>query len=470
MRKTNFKHANRLIAIIALLLISAGTLSACTGYKIKQYPDTPSAYAVTPVYNIPVLTAESDFYPNPDRGFRGETYITLGTDEAFPESGETYTERLEAQLEKYSSEGVTVLQCYVYLYEYRHTPIPDEALEQLKNYFSTLRDKNVKILLRFAYEYTSANKDGPRTSDIITHCAQLKTFFEQNIGLYRSVVYAMQLGMIGLWGEGHGNVNALNKARIIKAVADMTPEPTVIMVRTPELLSLVPDELEHRFSIHDDFIVGFDHEWGMISFEDPAYPLLLSKCKHTVTDGEMPWGRGNVEGTTAQGVIAQCVGYGLSTLSLEHNYTEDGCEYYLKQWQALFLDGDFFTGNGYPLNPNLLSDGKISVFDYLKHHLGYQLTVSDFEAGNGKASFMITNYGMAAPHGYKMKIYVDGAEVAPDNAFDGGSLLMFGQSVITFGYDGGRIGIELYKENSPSDKIKLYNDVPFENGVNVIVG
>ena len=83
---------------------------------------------------------------------------------------------------------------------------------------------------------------------------------------------------------------------------------------------------------------------------------------------------------------------------------------------------------------------------------------------------MITNYGMAAPHGYKMKIYVDGAEVAPDNAFDGGSLLMFGQSVITFGYDGGRIGIELYKENSPSDKIKLYNDVPFENGVNVIVG
>ena len=118
------------------------------------------------------------------------------------------------------------MQVYVYLTEYSNTDLPASALSELKAYFEEISRRGVKMLLRFAYEYTSEQKSGPRTRDIVRHCKQLKTFFEENAELIDNTVYAMQLGMIGLWGEGHGNVHYLNKRKVIAAVADMVPDDT----------------------------------------------------------------------------------------------------------------------------------------------------------------------------------------------------------------------------------------------------
>ena len=282
MRKLAYKTITSIL--LAAMCLAAVFLTSCNKIKISDYPATGTSYIYPVDGSVAPYDPNSDYVINPSRGMRGETYITLGRGEAYPGSGEDPYAKLDEQLTMYAPDGIALMQVYVYLTEYCNTDLPASALSELKAYFEEIERRGVKMLLRFAYEYTSEQKDGPRTRDIVGHCAQLKAFFEENAALIDKTVYAVQLGMIGLWGEGHGNVHYLNKRKVIAAVADMVPDDIFIMVRTPELLSLVPEDEEYRFGIHDDFLVGYDHEWGMISFDDPAYPKLLNKSKHADTD------------------------------------------------------------------------------------------------------------------------------------------------------------------------------------------
>lgn len=275
--------------------------------------------------------------------------------------------------------------------------------------------------------------------------------------------------MIGLWGEGHSSVHRLNTTKVIEAVADMIPEDMVIMVRTPEILSKVPDEIEYRFGLHDDFLVGYDHKWGMMSWTSPDYPKLLNKCKYTLTDGELPWGKEfGIDEIDMLGFVNQCVGYGFTTLSIEHNYKEDGNAYFLTKCKSEYLTEEYLIQNKLPYNPNLLTDGKISIFDYLKYHLGYQLVASNLKFEQNKASFMLTNFGFACPYGYELQVFANGKKVSLDKDFDYLDLKQFGQQIYSFDYSGGNIEIMLVNSRDDSDTIQLFNDVPYIQGRNVI--
>ena len=87
-----------------------------------------------------------------------------------------------------------------------------------------------------------------------------------------------------------------------------------------------------------------------------------------------------------------------------------------------------------------VTDGKISVFDYLKHHLGYQISVSNYSEQNGKAKFLITNYGFAAPHGYALNVYVDGEKVYSAALDD---LNIFSERYVEYTFGGGETEVEM---------------------------
>lgn len=461
------KERGKLCILAAMLAFTMIWTVGCDKIDIKDYPATPTFFAYQVDDSIPLYDPDMGYVANGSRGFRGETYINLGTDEAYPGSGENYYDRLESQLAAYADDGITLLQLYVYIGNYCDTDIPASAFASLKEYFERLKSEGVKVLLRFAYE-TEASEKGPRTKDIERHCGQIKQFIAENEDLFCSVVYAVQLGLIGLWGEGHTSIHNIDAKRVIVALADAIPESIPLMVRTPEYLSKVPDELESRFGVHDDFLVGYDHEWGMMSWEDENYTKLLNKCKYTVTDGEMPWGRAG-ERIDVTGLVGQCVGYGLTSMSIEHNYKEDGNAYCLEQCKSIYLTASELEENAFPYNPALLVDGRISVYDYLKYHLGYQLVASNLTTGDGKASFMITNYGFACPYNYEMEIYVNGRKVEPYESYDFKDLVQFGQKVYEFDYDGGEIAVRFVNGRDGTDVIRLYNDIPFtSDGMNVI--
>ncbi len=458
------------ILCATILIALCGILSACKDtpkpLHIHEYPQPPTRYAYELDDSIAKCTANNAPIDNQSRGFRGETYITLGRHEGYPNSNEPYEQALEQELTRLAPDGIRLMQVYVYLIEYYNTDLPQTALDQLDAYMRLIESKNVKMLLRFAYESTEKQKNGPTTEQIERHCRQLKTFFAEREALFHRTVYAMQLGMIGLWGEGHGGVYKHDVRRVAIAVADMTPADTPIMIRTPEMLSEVPDEAEHRFGLHEDYVIGYDDPWVAITTDHPDYRKVMNKCKYAVTDGEMPWGRANLP-IDQIGCIRTCVEFGFTSFSLAHNYTEEG-EYHLKQWQSEYLTADVLDENAFPYNPALLRDGKISVFDYLKYHLGYQLVASDLKFSDGNASFMITNYGFACPIGYEMQIYVDGARVQPTRDYVATELTQFGQQIYTIPYTAGEISVAFVQTRDPADTIRLFNDVPYVDGRNVL--
>lgn len=444
-------------------VMCALSLTGCNKIKIAEYPPANTSFKYEKDDSVPFSTLDTAPI-NPDRGMRGETYITLGSGEAFPDSGIDAYVYLDDALERLAPDDIKLMQVYVYLKRYCNDDLDDSALEELKQYMEYLSSVGVKALMRFAYESSSSDKEGPRTKDVLSHLETLKKFFEDNAELVDKSVYAFQLGFIGLWGEGHSSVHRLNTGKIVRAAFESFPEDMFVMVRTPELLSLVPEEYESRAGLHDDYLIGYSHEWGMMDFSDPNYPLLLNKCKYSLNDGEMPWGDQSPEGISLDGILTQVVGYGLSSLSIEHNYIEDNNEYLLKQWQRVLLDESYFAEKGFPYNPNLFTDGKISVFDYLKHHLGYQLAISNLSYKNDKATFLLTNYGFAAPFGYVLNVYSEGKKVYSESL---DRLNVFSEKYVTADCFGDELTLEIVSLRS-GERAYLYNDIEKENGLNVL--
>ncbi len=446
-------------AVMSLSLLFGG----CTKIKIADYPAAKTSFKYLKDDSVPYSSKETAPV-NPLRGFRGEAYITLGAGEGYPGSGTDAYETLESALSRVTPDDAVLMQIYVYLIKYCNTDIPSSAFRELKAYLEYLDSLGIRVLLRFAYESDENGKSGPRTKNVLSHIDQIKGFFEENSALVNRVIYAIQLGFIGLWGEGHTSVHNLNERKIVEKVFSSFPEQFFIMVRTPEYLSMVPEEYESRAGLHDDYLVGYSHEWGMMDWTDENYPKLLNKCKYSVNDGEMPWGNASPDGVDPYGIIRQAAGYGLTSLSIEHNYIEDGNSYLLKQWQQLYLDEAKLAELSVPYNPNLLENGKISVFDYLKHHLGYQYSVSCLSAENGKARFLLTNYGLAAAHGFTLNVYSDGEKVYSE-ALDGFNI--FSEKFIEVPYSGGKLETEIISR--ASEPAYLYNDIPRENGRNILI-
>lgn len=383
-------------------------------YNIPKCDAIPTAFSSQPDDSCPFSDDILIQDKNPDRGFRGELYLTLGTQEAYPQSGKNCYDFFSSAYSRFREENVHLYQLYVYLSAYYRTPLDAAALKQLTEYFQVLRDYGLRVLLRFAYE-TESNNACPSTRLMSENIRILKKWIAENAQLFNAVVYAVQLGMFGYWGEGHSETKLCDKKRIIPEVLDMVPRHMTVMLRHPRFLKYVPLEQLRRCSIHDDFLIGVEHPWGMIPFSHRQFSMLKNMNRRMLCDGEMPWGRDKtVETIDALSFVSQCVGYGLGTLSAEHNYKEDGNAYHLEKWKNEYMSLDTLNAANLPYFPYLLSDGKISVYRYLKYHLGYLLAVSNISRYDGACTFSLYNFGMGVPSGFSLTYTHGGVRVNED--------------------------------------------------------
>lgn len=437
-------------------------------YKIKEYPETPTQYSVEPDGSIPMYFGE-ELLKNPDRGFRGELYITLGDNlRAYPQNNENPYERLEREMEAYKDDGVSIYQLYVYLFDFYNREIPRYALDQLTAYLEQLKKYGLRVLMRFAYEYDDSIRKGPKTKQIVEHTKQLKKWFDENEQLVNDTVYCMQLGLIGLWGEGHTSRYRHDEKTVVQAAFDMIPDGMTMMVRNPTLMSAVSDENESKISLHDDFLVGIEHVWGMIPFDHPDNDTLLRKCKFSITDGEMPWGRDNtVKVIDPVLLVRQCVSYALRTLSAEHNYKEENNLYHLERWKDVYLTEEQLAENHFPFFPASLEDGKISVYNYLKYHVGYILCASNLKNDGKAVEFDIINYGMSAPIDFEIDIK-SGDKITTLNA-DMTSLRQFSSLHVSTESVDAPLAVRIRHVRAPHLTVKLANNVEYADGWNILI-
>ncbi len=83
---------------------------------------------------------------NVDRGFRLETYYTLGSGRAWPtDVGSDGYKMLDEEIEFYKDDKPVEIQVYIYLTEYIDKPLDDIALNQMKDYFEYICSKGMNI-------------------------------------------------------------------------------------------------------------------------------------------------------------------------------------------------------------------------------------------------------------------------------------------------------------------------------------
>ena len=176
-----------------------------------------SAAVAQPLQTIHYQESMEDF-TNPERGFLH--FRTLTTPSGF------HTVR---------QQNHSLIYGRIPAHDFRNGPLSQSFLDQIQAGFDAARANGIKVKPRVVYNDGPNNgggADAPK-SVILGHIQQLQPLFEAN----KDVVYVMDAGFIGLWGEWHGSTNGLDnntdRTEILSALLDALPVDRMVGVRTP---------------------------------------------------------------------------------------------------------------------------------------------------------------------------------------------------------------------------------------------
>ena len=177
----------RSIIYAGLLLLALPLLAArCSGGDGNGPQDDPS---LTKVAYEELMTA----IPNPERGF----YYPY--DFKF-ENGEVPKALNTQVLAINRTQNRTLFLLEYFLRDFIDKPLSDECLALIRANMQVMRDGGGKCILRFAYCDSDAESAKPWDAGeavVMQHIAQLKPVFQE----YADVIYVLQAGFVGVWGE-----------------------------------------------------------------------------------------------------------------------------------------------------------------------------------------------------------------------------------------------------------------------------
>lgn len=129
------------------------------------------------------------------------------------------------------SQGHSLIYGRILAEDFRNGPLSQSFLNQIQAGFDAARANGIKVKPRVAYN-DDGGADAPK-SVILNHIQQLKPLFEAN----KDVIYVMDAGFIGGWGEWHSSTNGLDnntdRTEILTALLDALPVDRMVGIRTP---------------------------------------------------------------------------------------------------------------------------------------------------------------------------------------------------------------------------------------------
>ncbi len=161
----------------------------------------------------------SQNFPNPERGF--------------------YAARMShriGRLDGLRQRGITLLLIEVDLKAFKERDLTPAKLDEVRRAFAAARQNGLKTIVRFAYGFTGRDyrSDPKDMNRILSHIRQLGKVFQEN----RDVLFAVQAGFLGPWGEWHGSnwgdPPSLEARRsVLFALLDAVAGPITVHVRRP---------------------------------------------------------------------------------------------------------------------------------------------------------------------------------------------------------------------------------------------
>jgi len=351
---------------------------------------------------------------NPERGWRIETLIAEppGTQiwgRASHLSGRVtpgYNENWWLlDTDRYEPYGLTLVQTYCYLDNFIGKPISDEKLALLQKSLDNLRKRGLKAMLRFAYERDMDKRGGPTLDDILKHIDQLAPIIQINT----DVIYVLQAGFVGAWGEWHSSTHNLEGdhstlASIVAKVLNVLPPDRMTQVRVPKYKRWVLEQpiLGGKHQILDEQIahtgisasrIGFHNDgflanntcggtWTESPFYsnpgNPEFDYMTTESPYVQIDGELFWSDigGKVDGMKA---IERFRLHHYSSFSIAHSYSErEGKPFSIDEWIKTPITAEQLANAKLPISDGYFKDTfgndvTRTVFEYITDHLGYRL-------------------------------------------------------------------------------------------------
>lgn len=287
----------------------------------------------------------------------------------------------------------------VVLYNFKNfkgQPLPEAVLNGFDEDMQELRNYGLKCVLRFAYTESQSDKVDAVPDTVQLHLEQLKPHLEANA----DVIYVLEAGFIGSWGEwyytkNYGNesqhMNA-NRRRVIQSLFANAPSDRFILFRYPMIKAEYLNDYtpltaaeafqntqKARMGCHNDaFLNNWGNDgtyvsWDESKSDDPAVRQYVADETLYVPNG----GETNVE----------------SSSTAEKVYAKAPDEMSAYHWS--------FCGKSYAtqVTNRWRSSG---LFDTLNIHMGYRYNLLDAQfsdeaapAGKMNVTIRVRNAGYA---------------------------------------------------------------------------
>ncbi len=359
---------------------------------------------------------------NPERGLRIESVVSEPADRSFGPANHlrgklppVYNEDcwlLDAK--KFEPFGLTLVQAYCYLTDYDDRPIPQEKLDLLQKTLDNMRKNGLKAVLRFAYERNTKLTAGPKLPWILRHLDQLEPIIRRNT----DVIYVLQAGFIGAWGEWHSAAHIAHndykaRAAVVKKLLDVLPNDRMTQVRVPMYKQRVLEQTAFRdfefeevnaenahcgrpaarIGLHNDGFLAGPSDGGTWPkgphYGNPGnlgFDYMTRESPYLPIDGEMFWSDQGFDGKAKSGKGVDGLNAAVrmrlhhySSFSLAHSYSlKEGRNYSIDRWMATPLDVKDLEESKMPISDGYFRDAfdepvSRTRFEYIRDHLGYRL-------------------------------------------------------------------------------------------------
>lgn len=365
--------------------LPTGTAPATT---ITPTGSTPPTATATPTHTAtsapipptatPVITTEryiqdlnyqeiTDTINNPDQGFYRPIYVSV------KEDGVSYNKNIVTDTTQLYHLRIDISAFSQANNETEDKVLTETALSGIDELLSYLQEKNKSAIARFVYDpgLNGASNKEPALDIILQHISQLSPILDQ----YHDTLTAIEVGLIGPWGEMHTSTMA-NKD-VINALIDAYLNSTTeipILVRTPKMiydyLGITMDDIgtyriestakAYRLGLFNDGYLGSSTDLGTYSNREKEVPWLA------LQNGHLPYGGEVVIPDSTLHNIENCLDemfqLHLSYLNIEWNYNV------IDKWK----NSTYTEAAG----ADSLYYGE-TAFQYIENHMGYRFVLEN---------------------------------------------------------------------------------------------
>ena len=284
-----------------------------------------------------LLAVLDTIIPNPERGLH----------KAIERHSANPTPLAASSVNGYYNAGYTLIHFDFYMEDYRDKLIDESYLEVVRQSLQAVREGGCKAVVRFAY--TNSEKQTPHEAPkdlMLQHIAQIKPILQE----YVDVIYTMEAGLIGVWGEWYytsyfKSNDYESRREILDALLDALPQERMLCVRTPLFKQKcygwnIEDTLTRaeaytgtvkaRLAAHDDAIMADASDLG--TFTVTTRPYWEAETKYLIYGGESCPGNGNTTIASCEKTLDQFYKMHISYLNKDyyrptHNrWKNEGCQ------------------------------------------------------------------------------------------------------------------------------------------------